>query len=389
MSDLKKRVIRYFKGAGAGSMLISIIVHSLVIGGATVYVIQTVKPPPKANFAGGGGNNAPAVQHPVKMSNTQPKLESLTKRLSVDTPSAGVSLPDLPTGSTGIGGPSLSGSLGGGPAGPGVGAGPSLRGPIMPAFGFREAQPNGTLVGNFYDFKQLRGEKPKPNPDYKGDANARLDAAAANLFWGEAVKFIDKNWSRTGLYKYFTSPNPLFATQLYIPTMSAEEAPKAYGVEKLAKGKAWIALYRGRVSPPETGTYRFIGGADDLLIVRFDGRIVLDGGLRNITKLKSDKPGYKYGFKGDLFREGFPVSAPLQLRKDQFYDIQIMVGEAPGGEFNAFLLFEQEGVTYKQTAKGTPILPLFRVANSKTETSNAGPPFMEDGPIWRASPPPN
>jgi hypothetical protein len=78
----------------------------------------------------------------------------------------------------------------------------------------------------------------------------------------------------------------------------------------------------------------------------------------------------------------------MQLRAGLFYDIQIIVGEAPGGSFNAFLLIEQDGVTYKTTKDGSPILPIFRVADSKTEPSTAGPPFMADGPIWRALPAP-
>ena len=134
------RFIRYLRRLGAGSLLISIIIHVVVLLGATVYVISSVQEKRKASFQGGSGTGQPAassmVEHRVQMSRQQQNLSTITQRLSVDSPNAAVSLPDLPDmpGFSSPGGPTLNGGLGGSGIGSGAGLG---RGPVMPSFGFR------------------------------------------------------------------------------------------------------------------------------------------------------------------------------------------------------------------------------------------------------------
>src|SRR5438105_3827809 len=99
MSDSSNRLLRYFRRAGAGSFLISIVVHLILIGGATVYVVSSVREQRKASFQGGStASPGPRkdVQHKVQMSHQQEKLSAVTQRLAVDSPNASVSLPDLP-----------------------------------------------------------------------------------------------------------------------------------------------------------------------------------------------------------------------------------------------------------------------------------------------------
>ncbi|HTJ78787.1 MAG TPA: PA14 domain-containing protein, partial [Rariglobus sp.] len=271
--------------------------------------------------------------------------------------------------------PTLDASLNG--AGTGNG---SLKGPLMPIFGFKEAQTGGTLVGNFYDFKQLRGAK--PNPDYvpkpgTGKASG-LDSGASQLAYKEVDNFVARNFSKSSLYKFFVAPDPLYTTQIFIPNMNAEDAPAAFSVEKLAKGKAWMVHYRGKISPPTSGTYRFVGLADDIMVVRMDGRLVLDASLSNSTKFVFDKPNY-----GNL-----RVGKAMQLQSGQYYPIDIAISEAPGGRFYAYLFVQEDGVTYEKNPDGTPILPLFRVAPGNTEQVRGAPAFMPNGPIWKALPAP-
>ncbi|MBC8039138.1 MAG: hypothetical protein H7Y06_01200, partial [Opitutaceae bacterium] len=111
MSNFQKKFVRYLTRFGAGSMAISIIVHVIILGSATVWVVSSVQPQRKPSFQGGGNNSsAPAVQHAVKMANTQPNLAALTQRLVVENASSSVTLPDLPaTGNTGPGGPATGG----------------------------------------------------------------------------------------------------------------------------------------------------------------------------------------------------------------------------------------------------------------------------------------
>ena len=381
MSDSQNKFIRYIKRMGAGSMLISIIVHVIVILFATIWVVSSVTPPRKAKFKGGDNAGSP-VSHPVKMSNTQPKLDTLTKRLTVDSPNSTVSLPDLPsTPDTGPSAPAM-----GTPTGPNAGATGGLKGPLMPLFGFKEAQAGGTLVGRFYDLKQFRDRKPNP-------AFAKLGGGP--LAVKELSEFIKGGWNSGSLSEFFQAPSPLYATQIFVPGMSANEAPKAYGVEKEVKPMAWIAHYKGKVSPPTSGVYRFVGAGDDHLAVRLDGRLVLDAGGRMVSNFKTDRPksaAYPYAYNQSAWlnanRGGFTVGNRMELRAGQFYDIDVVISEGPGGLFHALLLFEQEGVNYEKDGKGNPILPIFRLADSKTERNAGYPPFKADGPIWRALPAP-
>ena len=380
MSDFKNKFRRYIKSAGAGSMLISIIVHVIVIIGATVWVVSSVHPQRKALFKGGDNAGSP-VQHPIKMSNTQPKLDTLNKRLSVDSPSSTVALPDLPSNQdSGVGSPTLNINAGN----PGAAGG--LRGPLMPLFGFKEAQPGGTLEGQFYDLKQFRSHKDNPDLAKMGPTNLAIS---------EVSNFVKRGWSNSVLVKFFKAPTTLYATQIFVPVMMASEAPKAYGVEKEVKPMAWIAHYRGKVSPPATGTYRFVGAGDDLMAVRLNGRLVLDCGGSRVSDFKPDRLkafAYPYAFGKNSWlisnRGGFSVGNRMDLSAGQFYDIDIVFSEGPGGLFCAMLLFEQENVAYEKDTKGNPILPIFRVAPSKTPVADTAPKFMADGPIWRALPAP-
>ncbi|MEZ0216308.1 MAG: PA14 domain-containing protein [Rariglobus sp.] len=385
MSDSPNKFVRYLKRFGAGSMLVSIIIHVIILGSATVWVVSSSMPARKPNFQGGGNNSsAPAVQHAVKMANTQPNLAALTQRLVVENASSSVTLPDLPaTGNTGPGGPSTGGLSGGPGQGQGQGIG-NLKAPIMPLFGFKEPPSTATLVGRFYDLKQNRSKKPNPNLVKLGPAALAIK---------EVTEFIKGGWTSGSLSEFFQAPTTLYATQIFVPVMSADEAPKAYGVEKEVQPRAWIAHYRGRVSPPATGAYRFVGAGDDLMAVRIDGRLVLDCGGTKGSTFKTDrtgaaKPSYNYNFQKNNWlmstRGCFTVGNRMELKAGLFYDIDIVFSEGPGGQFCAMLLFEEEGVGYKKDANGNPILPIFRIAANPTTPASTGPQFDPDGPIWRA-----
>lgn len=384
-------LLRYLRRLGAGSLMISVIIHVIILSIATVYVVSSVKEKREAKFQGGssGPSGPPAqTEHRVQMARQQQNLSAINQRLAVDSPNASVSLPDLPDmpGFSG-GGPALGGGFSGSGGDKGSGAGLG-KGPTMPSFGFREAQPGGSLVGRFYDFKQLADGK--PNPDL-----ARIQPGP--LAEKELNTFTQGSWNPSGLARFYRAPTTLYATQLFIPNMFATEAPKAYGVEKTVQARSWVAHYRARVSPPSTGIYRFVGGGDDFMVVRMDGRIVLDGGLFVVSPFKTDrpdKPAYPYEFTAPgnnlqkSRRGGCVVGNRMELRAGLFYNLDILIGEGPGGHFYTHLMFEKEGETYTKDPKGNPILPIFRLAASPAPAPNPiQPPFLDNGPVWRSLPP--
>ena len=122
------------------------------------------------------------------------------------------------------------------------------------------------LVGVFYDLKQFKD----------GKQNRNMDAEA----YKPVVAQFCRSWNTNLLEKYFKADRPLYLTHLWIPSSganSAAEAPKAFGVQDKCKPSQWIAHYKGRITAPESGKYRFWGCGDDILVVRVDNRTILDG----------------------------------------------------------------------------------------------------------------
>jgi hypothetical protein len=215
--------------------------------------------------------------------------------------------------------------------------------------------------------------------------------------------------------KYFQAPQALYQTKVYIPKMPADEAPKAFQCEKDVQPSRWIVVYRGSVSPQRSGHYRFVGAGDDVLVVRFDGKVVLDHGYtsgttgvdiyRNLAVFRGEaenkdlerrlrsslvKPPlvfYQYPTTQNWNSEigGLGVGREFEARSGISYPIEILISEIPGGLFGASLLVEENGQKYEKASTGAPILPIFRTSETLPEATKAdnAPPFDPNGPIWK------
>ena len=138
--------------------------------------------------------------------------------------------------------------------GMGDGFGPDL-GDATSAFG--TSKPSGsTLVGTFYDTKQTPGGRP---------TNMNM-----NQYREFLSRFVNKGWNESELNRFYKAPQQLYAAQFYIPRTPAKDAPKAYGCDDKVKPSQWLAIYRGKVRAPKSGTFRFVGLGDDYLVVRFN-----------------------------------------------------------------------------------------------------------------------
>ena len=59
------------------------------------------------------------------------------------------------------------------------------------------------------------------------------------------TEFFQSGWSDSYLdTHYFKAPNPLRATQFYVPVIPSTKAPEAFGVEKLVKPSYWLIHYK-------------------------------------------------------------------------------------------------------------------------------------------------
>ena len=372
-------------------LLVSVCVHLLLGVGAVYWVVQKIETKRKLQFASGPPTANPskrALEHKVSLQKKKNAGGSpaQAKRIAVTGLASKITLPDMPnipTTSTqlvagrmaGMGGAGFGSGLGfGNGSGMGVG-GMGAGGAGLTRFGTRGG---AGLIDTFYDLKQTRDGKPSSINTVEGLAK-------------QLSQFTHGGWNQRYLDKFFKAPTTLRATHLMIPYVSSEEAPDAFGVKKFVQPSLWMVHYRGRVSPPESGTWRFVGGGDNFVIVRINGKVVLDCGFPQYDDATDFTAATKYTYQGFQIGDGsgipgvpggFAVSESMNLQANKSYDMEMVIGD-DGGLMFFTLLIEKQGVQSERDVSGNPILPPFRLSKVELPKGNQ-PPYRPDGPIWRA-----
>lgn len=229
----------------------------------------------------------------------------------------------------------------------------------------------GSMLGIFYDLKQNPKRQPLPN----GDDLRTLG------------RFLDSGWDESVLSRYFRATKPLYATEVLIPTMSADAAPAAYGLTGVVRPSHWFVIYKAQVSPPEDGTYRFVGIADDVMAVGVNGKTVLVsnfGGHPNHSRWKEPSPSEDIKvWAGNMKRGDW-----FTCKKTDIIDLDILIGEIPGSLFGAWLLIEKKGETYPTTKDGRPEIPVFQVKAKPVAQPTGGNtvPFSVNSKPWTCHP---
>ena len=174
--------------------------------------------------------------------------------------------------------------------------------------------------------------------------------------------FFSQNWDEKILQRFYQARDTVVTYQVFIPMIPANKAPEAFGVEKEVKPSHWIVHYKGTVTAPKDGSYRFLGAADDTLAVRFDGQNVL---LANLQKLASE-PLFKDPKAPSNRDNGLYVGKWIQMERGKSYPIEILISEMPGGSFGAVLLIEERQPEKPYPARtfppfaGKPAYPVFQ-----------------------------
>jgi hypothetical protein len=366
--------------------MISIGVHVLFGLIAAVYVVQHYQTARKLTFKGGPPSPNPstrALEHKVQMVKKQNTMSApaMAKKITTAGPSK-ITLPEMPAmpklaappvKMAGAGGTDVSFNAGTMAASGGSGAG----GAAVPFFGFKESKGGGSLVGKFYDLKHLKN---RTGP-------SKLDEQ--NGYPSELSKFVNSGWNTANLEKFFAAPNTLHTTQFFIPKINAQAGPSAFGLG--VQPKMWVVHYQGKVIPTESGTFRFVGMGDDVLVVRFNGRVVLDCGSTNPSGHPPQKFYESAGLQVDTKKEGMGwykglgVGDPVQVNGGESYPMEVLLGEWSGIDFKAWLLIEKDGEKYEKDPKGNPILPIFKLLASEVpKPSNEAPVYAKTGPVWKA-----
>jgi hypothetical protein len=225
------------------------------------------------------------------------------------------------------------------------------------AFGSAVKTP-GTLIGIFYDFKQDQNRQPKPN--------------AGSLYTSTVDQLISSGLDENVLAGFFRATLPLYTTRIWMPQMDAKKAPEAFGVGDIVAPSLWIAHYKGEIMAPAAGTYRFLGDADDVMVVLLSGKVILvarhPGTPLPLTAWVAQEkapevPGAKPLVAGDWF----------SAREEEIFDFDVVIGERPGGVFRAQLYLQK-----KDAAPGP-----FRLTNEPTPGSKAR---TDEITPWRALP---
>lgn len=229
-------------------------------------------------------------------------------------------------------------------AGTGTGSGEAKgaagpRGPSLATM-FGRTNASDGLIGKIYDLRR----------DSKGKeiaGNERADFAALI----EEIIDTKAEVDQRKLEKYFSPDMQLSASMFLMPGMNATEGPQAFGMDTLEGRQRWIAYYRGMLQPKQPGIYRFIGGGDELLIVRINGKLVLDATwqIKFVNWTHASPTGWKPDrsnpdpqarrigpgdgtYYGDWFElDGNP------------FEMEVTIGEGGGNVFGCWLAIQEKG----------------------------------------------
>lgn len=242
---------------------------------------------------------------------------------------------------------------------------------------------SGGLEGWMYDFKQ--------QPD--GDP-VEYDLTDRSEFVERALRLQRSRFSEASLARHFRAPQSLYLTHLAIPFSPAAEGPSFFGAGESIKPSGWIARYRGTVTVPRTGIWRFSGLGDDYLLVMVDGRMRLAAcwpDIQGDVAGRWDATEPTGQFKSPFHGARLVYGDWLRLEAGQRIDIDIVIGERPGGYVGFLLHIEEKGTSYRKAADGRPILPLFTTAPlPDEEKARLNPTFAgyeiewEDVPVFKA-----
>lgn len=237
-------------------------------------------------------------------------------------------------------------------------------------FGTEDAS-EAALVGTLYDLKQTQQHQP-----------TAMDLKT----YGKVVEeFLVKNWDESVLNRYYRVTHPLYTTQIFIPVMPASGGPKAFRMERRIKPSLWVIHYKGQVSAPSDGAWRFWGYGGEVCCAAINGKTVLVGNHADVKtpaiRWKSAEPPGRPAGSGKLVAGDW-----IELKAGQIVDLDILIGERGGGTFDCFLLVEKRGEIY--AAEGAPpVFPIFQLAPYDTPVpakAKDAPPFARNGPVWKA-----
>lgn len=397
-------LLRRWMQAGGGFLLFSIVVHGVLLIGAAMWVVQTVQAKRKLNFSAAPPSSSEGsrqleyrVQSAKRTASMAPPPVS-TRIVSAAT-DVKVALPEvalpatpnlaIPSRISGMAGnPSAFKPVASASAPPAASATPAAIPAAMPAgvtaFGFK-LPPNAPVTGfrgTLYYMRRKPDGTPIPENTEKADYLARIE----RLF-GDKGKF-----NEAEAKSYLPFGQQLVTPVILFPPIPGDSAPKAFGVNQVPGNQSWFAVYKAKVFAESPKRFRFVGGGNEVLLVKVDGKLVLDGCWSDLPWTNGKNPtGHRpSGNLSALWSDGRKVGDYVQF-KPNGSEVEVIIGEGWGGAFGADLCIEEEGKTYEgeqrpifkldgyQNAK---LLPQIKATLSLPESAKT---LTLEGPVFKTS----
>jgi hypothetical protein len=376
------RFLLAYRKASGGSLLLSVLLHSIILIIGVFLVVSQVVEERKISFGGGEPGPKDNLQHKVQAKRKTTTAPAPSKRITTTSSIARVALPDMPdipnnmgpsiSGAMGSGGFGAAGGLGGGGGGGGAGGGMGGGFSKITFFGLNTSGKGEGLEGTFYDFKMTQG---KAETETGRDKDSYID-----ILQGFKKPSNFKNSTAPPRY---VSPNKLFTKFFFFPGIADSEAGPAFG-SKDSKAGLWAAVYSGKFKANVSGRYRFVGTGDNVCAVKIDGQIVLDASDWGVFKTERENVGT---LKQLGSKAGLPIYAGKWIELGGMEkSIDVIVGDQ-GGTFCAFVMIQKEGQTIELDGNGIPKLPLFITApltDPEKMLLKDLPPDSLSGPIFPA-----
>jgi hypothetical protein len=331
----------------------SIAVHVLAgLGLAAVKIIEVLQPEPEFEAPPVVEMKPPPPPPPPPPTNKRsqrslPRPQPLAVKNAQNTSVPSIEINDANLtvgGGRGFGGG--LGSLGGAVA-------DSLR---ITSFGYDQAM-EGTLEGTLYDFKKDSKGKEIREVTKFGPGFAPKTNYASGIFKSFTGNFRQDSLNR----KFFKSDTLLYGAYFIIPNASADVAPRAFQVEGVIAPNLICAVYTGTYRPTKSGRFRLFGKADDVLVVRINGKTVLDGSWLKDHYSRWKQPKSARQVDQENPQRYFGLNQPgvtgnwFDLTAGRDTQVEIVIAEVPGGSFGAYLLIEGEGQPGKQIFTTRPL----------------------------------
>jgi hypothetical protein len=373
-SDAKSRwkSLTEWLRSGGSFLFISLAFHAVLLLIAGVWVVQNIQEKRKLTFSSGpqqSGAPARQLEHRVQVAKRTSSMSAptLPNRIVSSAPNVKVALPQVPlTPLTSIAIPQRIGGLASNAGafksnalGAKLSASTQLSIPSPVGsfsgsaanFGIRANSTTGQgLTGTMYYMRKEKDGKPIPLYD-EDEYLARI----VQLFGNRGT--LDEKEAG----KYLRAGQQLTSFMMLFPPISQEVAPKAFGIEQVPDHRqCWFAIYKGKISSQSTNRFRFVGGGNEILIVRIDGDVKLDGSWssgfawpgKGATPT-GNGPAEKLGFP--LYGDKRAIGKWFKLQPGGS-NIEIVIGAGYRGAFSADLCVEEEGQTYEENVR-----PLFKL----------------------------